>query len=389
MDEQARRAEREAAREGDASARVRLAHAQRRSGRWADVLAATAGLEQAEALAVRAEALLRTEQVEAAAVAAAAARAIDPGAVGGDLAEEVAATLLERARAGDPLARLVALGHAAALGAAGALEPASDDRSALVRAQAARLPALAPALRDDPSALVRSVARRVAEGEGEVARRAVATRGEDEEPRTRLFSAHGPDFDFGPFVALQASGEARFACCDLDLFREVHAALGGAARRLGFSRVGYGLAVPAGVAFDPDALEADVARLNDAGALPFPVRMVGQQPYDPLGDLDRVAVDDGLLCACYVHDLTWHPVRHFGAAPDAPLFARIAAALRPGHPPDPAALEPLLQEARGRYTPLGARALALFVEEEGHGKRAARRARSAEKAPRRLGDGRG
>ncbi|MBX3466186.1 MAG: hypothetical protein KF878_04725 [Planctomycetes bacterium] len=78
MDEQARRAEREAAREGGASARVRLAHTQRRAARWADVLATTEGLEQADALAVRAEALLRSEQVDAAAAAGAAARALDP-----------------------------------------------------------------------------------------------------------------------------------------------------------------------------------------------------------------------------------------------------------------------------------------------------------------------
>lgn len=388
MDEQARRAEREAAREGGASARVRLAHTQRRGARWADVLATTEGLEQADALAVRAEALLRSEQVDAAAAAGAAARALDPAAVGAALAEELAAALV--ARAGDDrLARLVALGGAAALGAAGALEPALADADPLVRAQAARLVDLAPALTDDPSALVRFVARRAAAGEDDAARRAAATRGEDEEPRTRLFSAHGPDFDFGLFVAFHASGEARFACCDLDLFRAVSDLLGGGARRLGFSRVGYGLAVPGGAALDERALEAAVARLDASGALPFPVRVVGLQPYDPLGDLDREATDDGLLGACYVHDLTWHPVRHFGAGPLAPAYARIAAAVRPGKAPDPAELAPLLDEARARYAPLGVRALERFVEEEGRGQRAARRARSAEKAARRLGDGRG
>lgn len=384
MDERARLAEREAARDGSASARVRLAHAHRRSGRWPEVLAATEGVAQADALAVRAEALLRTEQLEPAAAVAAEARALDPDALDPDLSNELARALLAAAVDADRVTRLGALGRAAALGATAALEPAVRDADPFVRAQAAHVPALAPDLRADASALVRFVARRTAEGDDDAALRALATCSREEPPRTRLFSAHGPDFDFGLFVALQASGEARFACCDLELFRAVDRLLGGPPRRLGFSREGYGLGVPSGAAVGD--LEEKVALLDASGTLPFPVRVVGLQPYDPLGELDPARTDDGLLCACYVHDLTWHPVRHHGAGPEAPPYARVAAALRPGRARAAAELEPLLLATRERYTPLGARALALFVQAEGHGARAARRGRAAEEASRELGD---
>ncbi len=392
MDERARRAEREAALDGSASARVRLAHAHRRSGRWADVLAATAGVPQADALGVRAEALLRTDQLELAAATAAEARALDPEAIGHDVAHELALALLASVDAdasvgpadgaGRRLARLTALGRAAALGpgAAQALAPVAREGDAFERAQAARIPALAAELLDDRSALVRFVAQRTATGVDAAALQTLATCSPDEPPRTRLFSAHGPDFDFGLFVAFQASGEARFACCDVELFRAVDRLLGGPVRRLGFSREGYGLGMPSGAAVGD--LEEKVALLDATGVLPFPLRLVGLQPYDPLAALDVDSIDDRQLCAWFVHDLTWHPARHFGAGPDAPLYAQVAAALGPEREPDRAALAALLERARERYTPLGLRALELFVQEEGNGSRAARRARSAEKASR-------
>lgn len=389
MDERARLAEREAARDGSASARVRLAHAHRRAGRWSDVLATTEGLAQADALAVRAEAFLRTDRLDLAAAAAAQARALDPDALGLDLAHELALALVAAAEGADRLARLAALGRAAALGpgAAEALLPIARAGDPFERAQAARVPALARELQDDASALVRFVARRTSLGDDAAALRARARCSPDEPPRTRLFSAHGPDFDFGLFVAFQASGEARFACCDLELFRAVDRLLGGPARRLGFSREGYGLGVPAGAAVGD--LEEKVALLDASGVLPFPVRLVGLQPYDPLAALDADPPDDRLLCAWYVHDLTWHPARHHGAGPDAPIHARVAAELRPDREPDRAALAALLERAREEFTPVGARALELFVQEEGHGSRAARRARSAERASRLIDPARG
>jgi hypothetical protein len=111
------------------------------------------------------------------------------------------------------------------------LDAAASDPDPFARAQAARSAALAPALRDDPVALVRFVARRVAQAPSGVQTdallRAACTRTPDEPPRTRLFSAHGPDYEFDLFVAFDASGEARFSFLDLELIRLVDQLLGG------------------------------------------------------------------------------------------------------------------------------------------------------------------
>lgn len=383
MDERARLVEREAARDGGASARVQLAHVHRRAGRWADVLVATEGLSEPDALAVRAEALLRADQPDLAADAAASARALG-GGLGPDLAREVACALFARVPPGDRVARLHALGRVAALCATPPpeLEAAVRDPDPFARAQAARAAALAPDLRDDAVALVRFVARRVAAGQPEAALRAAATRTPDEPPRTRLFSAHGPDYEFDLFVALDASGEARFAFLDLELLRLLDQLLGGAPRQLGFSREGYGLAVAGRT--EVGELEQRVAAIDRAAVLPFPVRVVGLQPYDPLGALADEKTDDA-LCDGYVRDLRWHPVRHFGAKPDAPTYARVAAGLREGHTPAPGELAALVARAREEYTPLGLRALERFVKLEGPGGRRPR-ATSAEKAARERDD---
>lgn len=376
MDEHARRAEREAARDGSASARVRLAHAHRRSGRWPDVLAVTEGLTEPGALAVRAEALLHAGQVEAAVDTAGAARLADPDALGADLAGELARALLATERAADPVGRVAALARASRLGsgAASVLEPALRDRDLLVRAQAARVPELGDLLVDDPAPLVRFVARRAREGDA--ALRAVCTSTPQEPPRTRLFSAHGPDFEFGLFVVFDASGEARFSFIDLALFQAVDRLLGGPVRRLGFSKGGYGLGVPSRTAIGD--LEDEVRALDASGALPFPLRL-DRQPYDPLDDL--AGASDDLLCGGYVRDLKWHPVRHFGAGPDSPVYARVAAALRPNRPEDVSDVTALLAQARDLYTPIGVRALEQFVRLEREEQRdsSARRQRSAEK----------
>jgi hypothetical protein len=116
------------------------------------------------------------------------------------------------------------------------------------------------------------------------------------------------------------------------------------------------------------------------------VRVVGLQPYDPLGALDgaetEAALGDG-----YLRDLRWHPVRHFGAKPDAPTYARIAASMREGYTAAPGELTALLARAKDEYTPLGLRALERFVKLEGPGAaRKTTRTTSAEKASRERDD---
>lgn len=384
MDELARRVEREAARDGGAAARVQLAHVHRRSARWSEVLAVTEGLAEGGALTVRAEALLRTDQLDLAADAAASARALGDG-LGADLTREVVDALLARVAPDDRVGRLHALGRVAALSAEPppALEAAASDPDPFARAQAARAPALASGLRDDAVPLVRFVARRVAAGQSEATLRAAATRTPDEPPRTRLFSAHGPDYEFDLFIALDASGEARFSFVDLELIRQLDQLLGGAPRQLGFSREGYGLAV-AGRA-EVGALEQRVALIERAAVLPFPVRVVGLQPYDPLGALADGKTEEA-LCDGYVRDLRWHPVRHFGAKPDAPTYARLAASMREGYTATPGEVAELLARAREEYTSIGLRALERFVKLEGPDARKGGHPTSAEKASRERDD---
>lgn len=376
VDEQTRRTQRLAGQDGSAAARLRLAHEQRRAGRWDEVLAATAGLDQeAEAQALRASAWLQKAELARAIDAAQAATALDPASV----EPEVGAALVERvlsdpAGAGVGVPRLVALRRAAGLGpgAAEALAHAAREPSAFARLQAARLPALAAELVDDPSPLVRLVARSATQGDralrARCARPPKEARDMTDPPRQRLFSAHGPDFESGAFLVVDATTEARLAALDASFWLELDATLGVSGRKVGFSSYGYGLAL------SPDesrgegrsALERRVLALDEAGVLPFPLRVETFSNFDPvdvlpIDDPSRLPEVDGRLASFYTRDLENHPARNHAAPVGAGVYARLCAAFGPGQTPSPDLLAPLLEEARGSYCPVGVKAIEAFA----------------------------
>lgn len=376
MDEQTRRTQRLAGQDGSAAARLRLAHEQRRAGRWDEVLAATAGLDQeAEAQALRAGAWLRKGDAARAIDAAQAATALDPASV----EPEVGAALVERvlsdpAGAGVGVPRLVALRRAAGLGpgAADALAHAAREPSAFARLQAARLPALAAGLLDDPSPLVRLVARSAAQGDlalrARCARPPKEARDLSDAPRTRLFSAHGPDFESGAFLVVDATTEARLAGLDAGFWLELDATLGVSGRKVGFSSYGYGLALSTDESRGEGrgALERRVLALDEAGVLPFPLRVETFSNFDPVetlpvDDPSRLAEVDARLAYCYSKDLESHPSRDNPAPVGAGAYARVCAAFGKGLVPEPERLAPLLEEARRAYCPVGVKAVEAFV----------------------------
>ncbi len=394
MDERTRRTQRQAGQDGSVSARLRLAHEQRRAGRWDEVLAATTGLDQeAEAQALRTSAWLHKCDLARAIDAAQAATALDPTSI----APEVGALLVERvlgdpAGAGVGVPRLVALRRAAGLGpgAAEALAHAAREPSAFARLQAARLPALAADLLDDPSPLVRLVARSAAAGDlalrTRCARPPKEARDMSDMPRQRLFSAHGPNFESGAFLVVDATTEARLAALDAAFWLELDATLGVNGRKVGFSSYGYGLAL------SPDetrgegrsVLERRVLALDEAGVLPFPLRVETFSNFDPVDTLPvddptRLADVDAHLAYYYAKDLENHPSRNHAAPVGAGVYARLCAAFGPGQVPDSDLLAPLLEEARGTYCPVGVKALEAFVA-GGRRRRTARSNDSAERA---------
>lgn len=393
MDEQTRRTQRLAGQDGSVTARLRLAHEQRRAGRWDDVLATTSGLDQeAEAQALRASAWLRKADVARAIDAAQAATALDPASVD----PEVGAALVERVladTAGVGVPRLVALRRAAGLGpgAADALAHAAREPSAFARLQAARLPALAAELLDDPSPLVRLVARSAAQGDlalrTRCARPPKEAKDTSDPPRTRLFSAHGPDFEYGPFLVVDATTEARLAALDGSFWLELDATLGVPGRKIGFSSYGYGLALSPDEARGEGrgALERRVLALDEAGVLPAPLRIEWFAQFDkvaalPVDDPTRLAEVDARLVHCYAKDLETHPARNHSAPIGAGVYARLCAAFGPGQVPEPDLLTPLLEEARRTYCPVGVKAVEAFMA----GARRRRTARSNDSAERSL-----
>jgi hypothetical protein len=392
VDERTRRTQRQAGQDGSVSARLRLAHEQRRAGRWDEVLAATASLDQeAEAQALRASAWLHKSDLARAIDAAQAATALDPTSV----APEVGAALVERVlgdTSGVGVPRLVALRRAAGLGpgAADALAHAAREPSAFARLQAARLPALAAGLLDDPSPLVRLVARSAAAGDlalrTRCARPPKEAKDKSDEPRTRLFSAHGPDYESGPFLVVDATTEARLSALDAGFWLELDATLGVSGRKVGFSSYGYGLAL------SPDesrgegrsTLERRVLALDEAGVLPFPLRVESFSNFDPVetlpvDDPTHLADVDARLVYCYAKDLETHPSRDNPPPVGAGVYARVCAAFGKGLVPGPDVVASLLEEARRAYTPVGIKAIEAFMA-GGRRRRTARSNDSAERA---------
>ncbi len=177
---------------------------------------------------------------------------------------------------------------------------------------------------------------------------------------TRLFSAHGRDFQTGTFLALEGSTELRLRALTHGSLRLVDELLAGAFPWQVRGR-GYGLGRPG------DAPEGDlpervelVARL---GLVPFPLSLGRGHMFDVLvpeeGEEDDL---DAPLVRFFASDLSRHPAR-LEAGPDHPLlYAQLLSRYPPGKPL-PAEPRDLLDAAEERYSAVGARALALFVEE--------------------------
>jgi hypothetical protein len=376
VDESTRKQERSLD-EGGPEAVARLARTYLRQGRADDALELTEGASAPEVLAVRAELLHEVGELEDAVEAAGAARRADAGAVGDDLRARLRDALL----ASTPEARdddLVDLAQARRLALLADEGDLADVRrrvsglisthgAALARAQVASGAAGAALLADDPSPLVRALAQ--------------GTHGTppyaDEPTPTRLFSAHGPDFKSGTFVAFETSCEDRLTYFSTDLFRAVNDLLGVLRNEveLAFGR-GYGLAMERGQA--AGYLEARVGEINAAGVLPFPLVVHHHQPFDVLVGVDgggSLSPEDERLAGRFAEDLARHPARMNNPGDTAP-YARILGAFRGGNP-EPDALEALFREAEQVYGPVGVSALRRFARRAGqeNDALAARRAR--------------
>ena len=211
-------------------------------------------------------------------------------------------------------------------------------------------PTLWPLLRADPDPLIRYVAQ---------GSPSVPPLPREPLP-TRLFSAHGRDFQTGTFLALEGSTELRLRALTHGSLRLVDELLAGAFPWQVRGR-GYGLGRPG------DAPEGDlpervelVARL---GLVPFPLSLGRGHMFDVLvpeeGEEDDL---DAPLVRFFASDLSRHPAR-LEAGPDHPLlYAQLLSRYPPGKPL-PAEPRDLLDAAEERYSAVGARALALFVEE--------------------------
>lgn len=463
MDERTRRWERLAATEGG-SGRLRVATERLRAGEWESALSALQGVDDPQALVLKADVLFSQGRlIEAAEVAGAAAR-VDPSLVSEDLAVPLARGLRAHARervgGRDPLFDLSALRLAVDLGDAAldAVADAAGDLDPLVRGMAARVPALRAGLVGDASPYVRFMARSpdpearanawrplaavevplasgtariplaplpgchhlrvdVARGEaaltwarvhddrgrlhdkaevitdalglghtvikapgggaraqelelafapGEgVARLEVW--GNDTGPMAqRLFGAHGPDFMFGLFVGFEARYPARLAFFEHDFFQAVDRLLTGSTEHLiayAGDVHGYGLGFAEGQVHG--AILEQVEQANRGRVLPFRLQVSGPRPLDHLEGLspsDTLSADDERLARRFAGDLHGHgPARLREPEPGAALHRRILSLFRPRESPTTEVLDPLLDEARVEYGPVGYRALEAFI----------------------------
>lgn len=192
----------------------------------------------------------------------------------------------------------------------------------------------------------------------------VRVSGDDTRPTaTRLFGAHGPDFETGLTLDLETRYPARLAFFSRDFLRRVDRLLTGREDHLAAYGSTYGLGFgpqhPQGGVFER------VRAANRGGVLPFHVEVTGPRPFDHLHGLapsDTLGADDERLARRFAQDLRGHPARLETPGPAAELHTRILGLFPPGQVPAPAELDPLLDLARQEYGPVGYRAVEAFVE---------------------------
>jgi len=397
-------ATRELARQEDPEVRADLARRHLRGGEpeaALDALGRVDPADPAEVHALRCEALCELVRYEEAAASARAARRLDPAAVAEGLLERLAneLTLVHVTTAPRGWRTLLSL---ACLGPTSAdlLEDSVVSASPLERQVAALHEEHAPRLVADPDPLVRALSyearsrglsppERAAllEGADAPARLVLAhdptlwpALREDRNPLiryvaqgspsapplpreplpTRLFSAHGRDFQTGTFLSVEGSTELRLRAMTHSSLALIDQLLAGAFPWQVRGR-GYGLGRPS------DAPEGDlpervelVARL---GLLPFELSLGRGHMFDVLAPEEDEGDDlDAPLVRFFASDLSRHPAR-LEAGPDHPLlYAQLLSRYPPGKPLPP---EPgdLLEAAEERYSAVGARALARFVEQ--------------------------
>lgn len=254
--------------------------------------------------------------------------------------------------------------------ALGALPAPGPERELRALALAAFGPC-APGLRSDPQPLVRYRA----EGSPELA---VFPR---EPMPTRLFSAHGQDFQTGTFLAapvLDASSEARLRLLTPSTLALIDRLCGEAFPWRVRGR-GYGLARPQGL---PEGeLEARVALLNLLEVFPLRLRLGRGHMFDILSEREASEAADPpeeVLARYLGADLCRHPARLDGGPEHPLIYARALALFRPtkereSPPPAPELLEPILRAADARYSSVGQAALRHFVAWRGDPPRQQRR----------------
>jgi hypothetical protein len=180
----------------------------------------------------------------------------------------------------------------------------------------------------------------------------------------RVYGSHGADYETGRFLAFDAPLAIRVQYFSLELFGATATALSTlaedphmvhtlelkAARGDGWGLGGNYHEVDLG------GLERAIAALNTLDVLPWKIRHSDVRPYDVMEDERRFV---RTLSA----DIGGHPVgRQSPYDPAAPLLARFLAKHSFKAPPCPwAEIEPLLEEARRTFSPLGARACEEFA----------------------------
>jgi hypothetical protein len=334
MDEASRRLERESQASGDGFARARAANEHLRSGRFEAALAALGEptVEASSGLEVTTRALAHARL----GLAEAAVADLEAALVGSGSLDVEPAALLE------------------------VLAPALEGKVPLGRARAARLLARVPArpdldlgsLRHDPDPLVRIAL---------VTDRPSFTK---DERVSRVYGSHGADYETGRFIAFDAPLEMRLRTFELPLFKALAALLATLSRdpplieavelRPAFGD-GWGLGGNTKET-DKDGLLAAIERLNALDLLPWKVRHCDVRPYDLMEDEDR-------FVRRLARDVGGHPVgRQAPFDPSAPLLARFLAKHPMRGGPCPwSELEPLLDEARRVFSPLGLRACEHFA----------------------------
>lgn len=183
------------------------------------------------------------------------------------------------------------------------------------------------------------------------------------EMATRLFGAHGPDFDHGLLVGFEARYPARLAFFEAAFFRRVEQLFSDRDEHLVAFAGGYGLGFEP--TEDQDALARRVEAVNRARALPFHLELTGPRPIDRLRGLapsDTLSADDERLARRFAMDLGGHPGRFERVGPERALHRQLLALFPPRTVPAPQLLDPLLDRARVEYGPVGYRAVESFVE---------------------------